>query len=62
MADRKLTELERVQAKAKYNYQRRLREQQEEAEFRASLDAGVPTAELDEPQHGTIPYKEKKGK
>lgn len=58
MAETKLTDLQRVQAKARYNHLRRLREQAEEAAFKASLDAGVfPTDVV------TLPAKEeKKGK
>jgi len=43
MAERKqLTELKRAQAKAAYNVHKRIREQEEEKAFRASLDAGNP--------------------
>lgn len=38
---KKLTPLERVQAKAVYNYHKRLREQEEERAFKQQLEAGI---------------------
>lgn len=41
---KKLNELQRVQAKAVYNFKKRLREQEEEEAFKRSLEEGNPFA------------------